>query len=271
MNFVRRVRDWDHAKIVFSVCGLATLLFAVDALMKQAAAQSGTPDLSGTYYRGLYMKPPPEIFTQVVLPSGGVIPGMFGPGPIRHQTGSDPAAFFSLGNNRSPILKTVAMAAVTAHNEAVVAELVSPPSTQPCEPSGLFLQLTNPGTMRITQTPEQITLEFQSDGDQRVIHMNAEHPENITPSMNGHSIGHWKESTLVVDTVGIAEGSPLDRYGTPHSTELHVVERIRLLEDSRSLENYVFAEDTPNFFAPWWGVVTYRTHDEPWDDQACPE
>ncbi len=263
-NFVTRV---------LSVCSLTILTFAAHETLHpvSAVAQSAPPDLSGTYYRGLYMKPPPGIEAEVILPSNGVIPGMFGPGPIRHQTGSDPEAYFSLGDNRSPILKHRAMEAVMAHNEAVDAGRMTPPSTQPCEPSGLFMQLTNPGAMRITQTLDQITLEFQSDGDRRVIYMNAEHPADVAPSMNGHSIGRWDGSTLIVDTIGIDQNSPLDRYGTPHSTGLHVVESIRLLRDGRSLEDYVFAEDTANFFAPWWGVVTYRPYDESWEDQACAE
>src|SRR5687768_18263528 len=39
------------------------------------AAQGGPPDLSGVYSRGLYMKPPPGIEAEVILPTGGVIPG----------------------------------------------------------------------------------------------------------------------------------------------------------------------------------------------------
>ena len=256
-----------------AVCGLVLLAFIArpSVIVHATAAQSTPPDLSGTYFRGLYMKPPPGIVTEVILPSGGIIPGMFGPGPIRHRAGADPEAHLFLGDDSSPILKSAAREAVSAHNDEVEAGRLGLSSMQPCEPSGLFMQLTNPRAMRITQTPDQIVLEFQSDGDRRVIEMNAEHPESIELSMNGHSVGHWEGDTLVVDTVGIAENSPLDRYGTPHSTDLHVVERLHLLADGRSLEHYVFAQDDPNFFAPWWGVVTYKAHDEPWEDQACPD
>ena len=31
------------------------------------------------------------------------------------------------------------------------------------------------------------------------------HPEHLTPSYHGHSIGHWKGDTSVVDTVGFNE------------------------------------------------------------------
>ena len=267
MSSVRRDSGRTLAARALSVSGIIVLVLAAQGTA--AVAQNATPDLSGVYTRGLYMKPPPGIDTEVILPSGGVIPGMYGPGPIRHQTGADLDTYFAMGDSRMPTLKFRAREAVTAHNAATAAGTITPPSTQTCVPSGLFMQLTNPGAMRITQTPEQITLEFESDGDTRVIHMNAEHPADLEPSMNGYSIGRWEGDTLVVDTIGIDERSLLDRYGTPHSTALHVVERVRLIKNGEALENYVFGEDTPNFFAPWWGVVTYARSDEAWNDQVC--
>ncbi len=40
----------------------------------------------------------------------------------------------------------------------------------------------------------------------RTIHLDMDsHPENITPSLAGHSIGKWEGDTLVVDTIGFEE------------------------------------------------------------------
>lgn len=265
------MRDVRRIKVRMLAGGILCAYVAAAAGPSWGAAPGAPPDLSGVYSRGLYMKPPPGIEADVILPTGGVIPGMYGPGPIRHQTGEDPQKFFLMGDNRMPTLKARAMEAVRAHSAAVEAGRVTAPPTQPCAPSGLFMQLTNPGAVRIIQTPQQITLEFQSDADRRVIHMNAEHPQNLQPSMNGHSVGRWEGDELVVDTIAVSEQSPLDRYGTPHSTQLHVVERIRLIHDGTALQNYVYGEDTPNFFAPWWGVVTFgRVAPETFDRGACP-
>ena len=42
---------------------------------------------------------------------------------------------------------------------------------------------------------------------ERSIHVDmAKHPDQLTPSYAGHSIGHWEGNTLVVDTVGFAAG-----------------------------------------------------------------
>lgn len=262
----------NTGRIVVSamICSWGIALFGAATSGAAESASGPVPNLSGVYYRGLYIKPPPGIDEDVILPTGGVIPGMFGPGPIRHQAGSDPAKYFALGDARSPLLKTSAAELVKAHNEAVEAGRLMSPSTKPCQPSGLFMQLTNPGAMRITQTANQIVIEFTSDGDRRVIHMNATHAASVAPSLNGRSIGRWEGDTLVVDTIGLDEKSALDRYGTPHTTALHVVERICLIKGGDALENQVFAEDSPTFFAPWWGVVTYRKSGEPWNEQVCP-
>ena len=45
------------------------------------------------------------------------------------------------------------------------------------------------------------------------------------PSWLGHSIGHWEGDALVVDTVGFNDKFWFDRRGTPHTEQLHIVER----------------------------------------------
>ena len=66
----------------------------------------------------------------------------------------------------------------------------------------------------------------------RRVRLNAPHPENLTPSWQGHSVGWYEGDTLVVDTVGIkvAPFSTVDAFGTPHSKALHVVQRYRLID-----------------------------------------
>jgi hypothetical protein len=51
------------------------------------------------------------------------------------------------------------------------------------------------------------------------------HPEHLEPSYYGHSIGHWEGDTIVVDTIGFNEKFWMDREGTPHTEELHLIER----------------------------------------------
>src|SRR5207249_4260203 len=46
------------------------------------------------------------------------------------------------------------------------------------------------------------------------------------PTFMGHSIGHWEGATLVVDTVGFNEGTWIDKEGHPHTSQLHVIEKL---------------------------------------------
>jgi len=66
----------------------------------------------------------------------------------------------------------------------------------------------------------------------RHVRLNGQHPQNVTPSWGGDSVGHYEGDTLVIDTVGVKVGplSAIDNYGTPYSAALHLVERIRLID-----------------------------------------
>ena len=68
--------------------------------------------------------------------------------------------------------------------------------------------------------------ELMDDGAHRVVYMDGrKHPEGWIPSWLGHSIGHWEGDVLVVDTVGFNDKFWFDRRGTPHTEQLHIVER----------------------------------------------
>jgi hypothetical protein len=68
--------------------------------------------------------------------------------------------------------------------------------------------------------------ELMDAGAHRVIYMDGRpHPRNLVPSWEGHSIGKWEGDTLVVDSVGFNDKWWFDRHGTPHTEQLHVVER----------------------------------------------
>jgi hypothetical protein len=63
-------------------------------------------------------------------------------------------------------------------------------------------------------------------GAHRVIYMDGrKHPEDLIPSWWGHSIGWWEGDTLVVDTVGYNDKFWFDSKGTPHTEQLHTIER----------------------------------------------
>ncbi|MCH8268208.1 MAG: hypothetical protein IH846_11875 [Acidobacteria bacterium] len=89
---------------------------------------------------------------------------------------------------------------------------------------------------QILQTPGKVFIIYEANHEVRQIFMEGrEHPRNLELTWNGHSIGRWDGDTLVVDTIGIRDESWLDQGGHEHSTQLHVVERLRRV-DAETLE-----------------------------------
>ena len=68
--------------------------------------------------------------------------------------------------------------------------------------------------------------ELGDAGNHRVVYMDGrKHPEDPVPTWTGHSIGRWEGDTLVVDSIGFNDKWWFDRRGTPHTEQLHIVER----------------------------------------------
>jgi hypothetical protein len=86
--------------------------------------------------------------------------------------------------------------------------------------------------MQMVQQKDKVTILYANDYAVRHVHMNRTHPEHVTPSWHGDSVGHYEGDTLVIDTAGIKVGpsAMVDMYGTPHTEALPVVERYRLLD-----------------------------------------
>ena len=51
------------------------------------------------------------------------------------------------------------------------------------------------------------------------------HPADLLPSWWGHSIGRWEKDTLVIDTIGYNDKFWMDSSGTPHTEQMHTIER----------------------------------------------
>ncbi len=80
------------------------------------------------------------------------------------------------------------------------------------------------------------------------------HPEDPTPTWYGHSIGRWEGATLVIDTIGLHNRFWLDSAGTPHTEQLHLVERWTRT-DFNTLRRDVTITDPGAFTQPF--TVTY--------------
>jgi hypothetical protein len=107
----------------------------------------------------------------------------------------------------------------------------------------------------------------------RHIYLTDRHSANVKPSWFGESIGHYENGdTLVVDTIGLNDKTFVDSYRTPHTTQLHVVERFRIVDEGKALDVSIHVEDSGAFTTPWNARQHYRrATDGPQVESACAE
>ena len=98
-------------------------------------------------------------------------------------------------------------------------------------------------------------------------------PHNATPPKTwyGESIGHYEGDTLVIDTIGLNDKTDTDRFGTPHSDQMHVVDRYRLSADRATLEVRFTVEDPEFFTTAWSGRADYRRDARSISELICAE
>lgn len=76
------------------------------------------------------------------------------------------------------------------------------------------------------------------------------HPADPAPTYHGHSIGHWEGDTLVVDTIGYNEKMWFDDVGSPHTSQLHLIERFTRVSAERL--DYQVTIDDPGAYTSTW-------------------
>ena len=85
-------------------------------------------------------------------------------------------------------------------------------------------------------------------GAHRVVYMDGRpHPPDPIPTWWGHSIGRFEKDTLVIDTVGYNDKFWFDSRGTPHTEQLHTVERWTRINYGRITNDFLL--DDPGAFS----------------------
>jgi hypothetical protein len=122
---------------------------------------------------------------------------------------------------------------------------------------GIPLQLLGAGPypVQILETPGQVTMLFEELNHFRAIYLNRQQPKDPDPAYMGHSVGHWEGATLVVDTIALVKDTPLDWLGTPHSEDLHLIERYR--RTGKDTLELTLTIDDPRTFTRRWETRQY--------------
>jgi hypothetical protein len=207
-----------------------------------------------------------------------------GPGPVtfdpRHpyvsnaeaaRTGKAPN--FRVADLSNPILLPATREALRRQNEEALSGAVVFTRESRCWPTGVPAFLLNPALpIYFLQTPTDVWIILEPDHRIRQVSLNRPHSPNPKPSWYGESVGHYEGDTLVVDTIGFSDRTHVDNYRTPHTTQLHVVERYRMIDGGRRLEVNILVEDPGAFTTPWRAVRRFnRLDNRPLEEVACAE
>jgi hypothetical protein len=263
-------------------------MLALPALADDGAA---TPDFSGRWGRNAFNFEPLPNGPQPVMNLARLPDGTSNIGQL-------------VGDYKNPILKPETAEIIKKKGEISISGHAYPDPSNQCRPYNPPFTLAMELGLEMLQKKDSVTLLYDQDDQVRRVRLNASHPAKVTPSPMGDSIGHYEGDTLVVDTIGIKPDryAMVDRYGSPVTDALHVVERYRLIDGAtakeaqeryekldgrlnanprlidpdiakKGLQITVTVEDPKVFTTPWSGTVTYRQMSPSmrWQEQVCAE
>ena len=138
-----------------------------------------------------------------------------------------------VGDYHNPILTPEAAAIVKQKGDLAIAGKGFPNSQDQCRPMAppfaLAMQL---GFVMLPAQNREIAIVYDQNMNIRHIRMDGAHPAKLSPSIMGDAVGRWEGDALVIDTIGIKLDTftSIDRFGTPQSEAMHVIERYRLID-----------------------------------------
>ena len=129
-------------------------------------------------------------------------------------------------------------------------------------PSGFPRDMNTPDTNEFVVRPEESWILTENGPNVVRIYTDGRAhlgPDDIWPTYTGDSVGHWEGDTLVFDTIGLQAfpNTIIDRTGAINSQSLHVVTRMRKIDD-KTMEADMTLDDPVAFTRPWHVVKRYR-------------
>jgi hypothetical protein len=238
---------------MLKVLGVATVALLATAAL--AADNPAVPQFAfangGWQAAGVVFLPPPS-----------------GPGPVqdmpgRPRIGNNLALgqpTFAMADLNNPILQPWTREALKTVNDHIAAGGGGFTAQASCKLVGVPAFLLHPAQpIYFIQTPKEVVMIWPPNAEFRHVYLTDKHSADLTPSWFGESIGHYENGdTLVVDTVGLNDKTYIDNFKTPHTAQLHVVERFKINPDAKGLTVDVSVEDPGAFTTQWHAVQRYR-------------
>jgi hypothetical protein len=225
----------------------------------------------------------PDSLTGWQLSDDEFIPPPSGPGPIVsdpahpyisfYRFPRNPRPSFRVADLSNPILQPWTRERLRKVNERSLSGQVVAIPKERCWPVGVPAFLLLPATpVYFLQTPKEVWMIWMQNHQVRRVYLDVPHSGSVPPSWYGESVGHYEGDALVVDTIGISDKSYVDNYQTPHTDQLHVIERFHIADGGKTLEVNVHVEDPGAFTTPWNAIQRYRrTNGGPQSEVVCAE
>ena len=129
-----------------------------------------------------------------------------------------------------------------------------------CWPAGLPMIMTRVWPIAMVQLPTVIYMVSGFMNSLRIVYLDRPHsdPDIVVRSFNGESVGRWEKDTLVVDTTYFIGHHHWIDSGVPASDALHIVERIKPLNDGNTLQIEYELTDPKSFEGTWKYTKRWR-------------
>jgi len=186
-------------------------------------------------------------------------------------TGKQPT-YFIADLSKSTILKPWVVERMKKDNAEVLAGKIGFTPHSSCMPAGVpGFHLYGFQPLYFIQTPKQVLMIYSNDQQVRRVYLDVPHSADPKPSWYGESVGRYEGDTLIVDTIGLNDRTFVDNFRTPHTEKLHVVERLKLVDEGKGMQVNITFEDPDAFNAAWSVIQHYDRVEQPMDEEICAE
>ena len=163
-----------------------------------------------------------------------------------------------------PKLKPAAQASYDAARSAQAQGLAYKNDEGACWPAGMPQMMTRVWPNQTIQLPTMIVMIQMLKGEIRWIYLDGrphEDPEIKAASYAGDSIGRWEGDTLVVETTNFEPKHHWIMSGIPVGPKLTIVERIRLIDDGKTMEDTFIMTDPDSWEGEWRNTKRWFRYD----------
>jgi hypothetical protein len=131
-----------------------------------------------------------------------------------------------------------------------------------CAAAGVPRLMLERYPFEILVNPRQTAFMYEWNRWARLVDMTGNDLKPYYAMNFGTANGHFEGDVLVIVTKGLSKDTYLDHSGLPHSDNMVLTERLRLVSPD-VLEDRIRIEDPDTYSSPWETVATYKR--QPYD------